>query len=77
VVGILVGAEDPLAARALVGQLVVAQERVPPEVRRAVIDARLPTKEWPDREVRLTVVDATTGVLTVFDARSGVDLVVR
>ena len=43
--------------------------------REGVIRSRLPVHEWPDRDLRLTAVEAETGRFTVFDRDSGVDLV--
>jgi NTE family protein len=43
--------------------------------RRAIVSARLPHPEWPDRLMLVTAVDAHTGELTAFDRDSGVDLV--
>jgi NTE family protein len=43
--------------------------------RRAIVAARLPRAEWPDRPMIVTAVDAQTGELTAFDRDSGVDLV--
>lgn len=43
--------------------------------REAVIRARLPVHAWPDRDLRITAVDATSGEFTVFTPKSGVDLV--
>ena len=45
------------------------------EQRRAMVAARLPHPEWPDRPMILVAVDAHTGRLAVFDRDSGVDLV--
>lgn len=45
------------------------------EERLATIRSRLPETEWPDRDLRITTVDALTGVFRVLTARSGVDLV--
>ncbi|MBT2586916.1 patatin-like phospholipase family protein [Arthrobacter sp. ISL-95] len=42
---------------------------------RATVAARLPHKEWPERPVLLTAVDARTGKPLVFDRHSGVELV--
>ena len=48
----------------------------PPEPDRiAVIESRLPSREWPLTPVRLTAVDCVSGELAVFDAASGVSLV--
>ncbi len=43
--------------------------------RRAMVAARLPRAEWPDRPMIVTAVDAHTGELAAFDRDSGVDLV--
>src|SRR5580704_80046 len=43
--------------------------------RRAIVAARLPHPEWPERPMIVTAVDAQTGELTAFDRDSGVDLV--
>lgn len=42
---------------------------------RATVAARLPSPSWPERDVRITAVDARTGEPVVFDRHSGVDLV--
>jgi NTE family protein len=42
--------------------------------RRALVAARLPRLEWPDRPMIVTAVDAHTGELVAFDRESGVDL---
>ena len=43
--------------------------------RRAMVAARLPCHEWPDRPMIVVAVDAHTGELAAFDRDSGVDLV--
>ncbi len=45
------------------------------EQRRALVAARLPGPDWPDRPMIVTAVDAHTGELAAFDRHSGVDLV--
>jgi NTE family protein len=45
------------------------------EQRRAMVAARLPRHEWPDRPMILVAIDAHTGELAAFDRDSGVDLV--
>ena len=45
------------------------------EQRRAIVAARLPRREWPDRPMIVVAVDAQTGELAAFDRDSGVDLV--
>jgi NTE family protein len=43
--------------------------------RRAMVAARLPRPEWPDRPMFVTAVNAHTGELAAFDRDSGVNLV--
>ena len=43
--------------------------------RRAIVAARLPRPEWPDKPMIVTAIDAYTGELAAFDRDSGVDLV--
>jgi len=43
--------------------------------REGVIRSRLPVQGWPDRDLRVTAVDAESGEFTVFTSTSGVDLV--
>ena len=43
--------------------------------RRALVAARLPGPEWPDRPMIVVALNAHTGELTAFDRDSGVDLV--
>ena len=40
----------------------------------AVVSARLPSQQWPDRALLITAVDAGTGEPVVFDRSSGVEL---
>lgn len=42
--------------------------------REGVIRSRLPVHGWPERDLRVTAVDAESGEFTVFTAESGVDL---
>jgi NTE family protein len=58
-----------------VGALALASETVPEPVRREVIAHRLPSHEWPDRELRITAIDVNTGQRVVFTRLSGVNLV--
>jgi len=44
-------------------------------VRRDVIAQRLPSHDWPDRDMRITAIDIGTGELVAFTRTSGVDLV--
>jgi NTE family protein len=45
------------------------------EQRRAMVAARLPRQQWPDRSMIVAAVNAHTGELAAFDRDSGVDLV--
>lgn len=58
-----------------IGAVALATATVPEPVRRDVIAQRLPSHDWPDRELRLTAIDTATGELVVFDRDSGVGLV--
>ena len=48
---------------------------VSPERRREVIAARLPVQEWPERDLRITVVRKTTGERVVLDRHGSAGLV--
>ncbi|MER7591462.1 patatin-like phospholipase family protein [Micromonospora sp. NPDC127501] len=66
---------DAVRSRARIGAMAVAA-RTPSEAsRRAVIEARLPDREWPQRRLLITAVDASSGEFVVFDRDSGVSLV--
>ncbi|MEU5906656.1 patatin-like phospholipase family protein [Micromonospora sp. NPDC047527] len=66
---------DAVRSRARIGAMAVAA-RTPSEAsRRAVIEARLPVREWPARRLLITAVDASSGEFVVFDRDSGVSLV--
>jgi len=43
--------------------------------RRAIVAARLPNPQWPERPIVVVAVNAHTGELALFDRTSGVDLV--
>ena len=45
------------------------------EQRRAMVAARLPHRDWPDRPMIVVAVNAHTGELAAFDRESGVELV--
>jgi len=57
------------------GQFALEADTVPEPQRLAVIESRLPSREWPAAPTKLTAVDCVSGELTVFDAASGVSLV--
>ncbi|GJO20673.1 patatin-like phospholipase family protein [Mycobacterium marinum] len=58
-----------------IGAVALATETVSESVRREVIAARLPCHDWPDRALRVTAIDVSTGELVAFDRDSGVELV--
>jgi NTE family protein len=58
-----------------IGQVAQTTATVPAAVRRDVIAQRLPSHDWPERDLRITAIDIGTGELVVFDRGSGVDLV--
>ncbi|UOY03669.1 patatin-like phospholipase family protein [Blastococcus sp. PRF04-17] len=64
--------------RRRIGALALAAEKAgltPPEQERLdVIGSRLVSREWPERELVVTAVDAETGEFSAFDRESGVPL---
>lgn len=68
-------AATPGELRRAVGGFALTAATVPEPQRRAVIEARLPSHEWPARAVKLLAVDAETGEPRVFERASGVSLV--
>lgn len=61
--------------RRAIGGFSLAADTVPEPERRAVIEGRLPSHEWPERAMKIVAVDAETGEPRVFDNSSGVSLV--
>jgi NTE family protein len=68
----LAGAATPADALRRIGTYALEAQTVPESARLAAIASRLPSQDWPAREIRLVAVDAETGEMRVFDARSGV-----
>jgi NTE family protein len=66
---------DRSGALRAIGERAVTAVTVPEDVRRAVIAGRLPSDEWPQRDLRVTAVDVQTGELAVFDRHGGTRLV--
>jgi NTE family protein len=58
-----------------VGAFAKQTESVALEARRAVIEWRLPSHDWPTTPLQVTTVDVDTGELFILDAASGVPLV--
>ncbi|MFC4942564.1 patatin-like phospholipase family protein [Pseudonocardia sp. GCM10023141] len=71
----MIGPPSPQRIRARIGRMAARTASTPESDRIAVIGARLPKHEWPDRALRITAVDARTGAFTVFDRTSDVPLV--
>jgi NTE family protein len=61
--------------RRAVSKAALAAATVPEPERRAVIESRLPSHEWPGRVLKIVAVDADSGRPRVFDRASGVSLV--
>lgn len=64
--------QDKLAR---VGRVARAAHQPGSADREGVIRSRLTVQAWPERDLRLTAVDAESGEFTVFTSDSGVDLV--
>ena len=58
-----------------IGAVALSAATVDPAVRRKVIEARLPSHDWPSRMLRISAVDIDTGELVTLDRDSGVSLV--
>ncbi|MGI4745363.1 MAG: patatin-like phospholipase family protein [Janthinobacterium lividum] len=72
---VLIKLTDPVERTKRIGDLAANTTTVDEAVRRAVIAARLPSHEWPDRVLKVVAVDIETGQPRIFDRLSGVDLV--
>ncbi len=73
--GAMSAATSPEEVRRMIGKVAVDAKTVPPVVRRAAIDARLPVKDWTSQPLLIPAVEIETGDLRVFDRASGVGLV--
>jgi NTE family protein len=69
------GACDAGEMRARLGAWALAADTPPEAERREIIDARLPVKDWPRTDLRISAVDAETGELAVFTRDTRVELV--
>ena len=61
--------------RARVGALSMRAHPPGGEERIGVIRSRIGVEEWPERELKVTAVEAETGKFTIFDRDSGIDIV--
>ncbi len=69
------GSRSPEDLRRRIGAMATATRTVDEADRLAVIAGRLPTSEWPDRDVRIVAVDVGSGAVVVFDRHAGITLV--
>jgi NTE family protein len=58
-----------------IGEVARSTATVSERVRREVIAQRLPSHDWPNRDLRITAIDIGSGELVAFDRNSGVELV--
>ncbi|HYM67317.1 MAG TPA: patatin-like phospholipase family protein [Patescibacteria group bacterium] len=66
---------DPRRARARIGRAALRARTLAEADFRAVFEAMLKSREWPDRQLRITAVDALSGEDRVFARDSNVELV--
>ena len=71
----MAGASTPAEQLRNFGRFALEADTVAEPERIAVIESRLPSRDWPVTPTRLTAVDCVSGELAVFDASSGVSLV--
>jgi len=69
------GTPDEIEVRRRLGAVALGVATVEESARLAVIESRLSSHEWSDRELLITTVDAFTGEFKVFDRHSGVPVV--
>ena len=74
-VELLADRPEPEELRRRMGAYALEADTVPEADRLAVIASRLPVHEWPERDLRVTAVDAGTGEFVAFDRTSGATLV--
>jgi NTE family protein len=74
--GALLGAHEPGPdLRAAIGRYALTAGTPPERERRAVIEARLPSHDWPDADLRIVIVDAATGEERIITRDDGVPIV--
>lgn len=66
---------DERQLRARIGRAALRARTMPESERLRVIGGRLPVRDWPKRDLRVTAVDANSGEFVVFTRESGVGLV--
>jgi NTE family protein len=70
----LAAARTPAEQLRKFGEFALNAQTVPESERRAVIESRLASPDWPVTATRLIAVDCVSGELTAFDASSGIPL---
>ncbi|MDQ1696452.1 MAG: hypothetical protein QOJ03_1805, partial [Frankiaceae bacterium] len=71
----LAGLTTATEMRAAIGRYALAAPTVPERRRREVIEARLPSRDWPPQALRIVAVEASTGEERIFANDSDVTLV--
>ncbi|WP_329115426.1 patatin-like phospholipase family protein [Streptomyces sp. NBC_01465] len=66
---------DPVERLRRMGEFALSADTVTEAERRPVIEARLPSHTWPERNLSVVAVDVATGETRIFDRTSGVPLV--
>lgn len=66
---------SPEEARRRIGAIARSSETTPRAARRAVIEARLSSDEWPTQPLLITAIDTDSGELQVFGRGSGASVV--
>jgi NTE family protein len=64
----------PEVARRRIGKLALGAKTETEAERRVVFDSRLPIKDWPAGQLKITAIDTASGDFAAFDASSGVSL---
>lgn len=72
---LIANAADVGRLRTTIGAMALAAPTVTEAERMEIIAARLPVRDWPQRGLIITAVDAESGELVAFDRDSGVPLV--
>ncbi|HVT64914.1 MAG TPA: patatin-like phospholipase family protein [Mycobacteriales bacterium] len=71
----LTGAKPGRPTYRKLGEYSLRAKTVDEPVRRAVIERRLPNRNWPDRDLRIIAIDANSGEPRTFTNADGVELV--
>ena len=67
--------KPPIERLRRIGALAMGANTVSAQVRREVIESRLPAQVWPDRRLATTATDATSGEVVIFERDDKVPLV--